>query len=89
MGFSPVKTVIPPKIACRIVPRVGKEEKITLDLATFPIPYNLFIAWFYKHVIEPKRETYDFYSFVKDFFNNCVFVYLFIILFECSIIVTS
>lgn len=43
-----------------------------IDLATFPIAYNLFSAWFIKNVVSPKRQQYLFKDFIKDFFNQVV-----------------
>lgn len=49
-----------------------QEEIVTLDLASFPVAYNVFVGWFLKRVVEAGVETYNFNDFVKDFLNDCV-----------------
>lgn len=49
-----------------------EEKKITLDIASIPISYNVFTSWFLKNVVAKNLQTYSFNQFVKDFLNDCV-----------------
>ncbi len=47
-------------------------EQFIIDLASFPVAYNLFASWFIKNVVSAKVEMYLFKDFVKEFLNQVV-----------------
>lgn len=50
----------------------NEKEKISLDLAYFPISYNFFSCWYLKNVVDRDLKSYPFDQFIKDFMNDCV-----------------
>lgn len=50
----------------------NETEKVTLDLAYFPISYNLFSSWFLKNIVSKNVKNYPFDRFIKELMNDCV-----------------
>lgn len=62
----------PESVEKKILYRTGDPERISLDLAYFPIPINVFSAWFLRNVVDKRKQNYPFNEFIKDFLNDCV-----------------